>query len=95
MDNYEISPGCIKAARAIALEAEAILPCTCTEGFDAMQNSLDAQILAYSIGAERVRTGSVTFSREEMMKALEKVIDEAKSLIPMNGFMQGFFADYD
>ena len=64
-----------KVARTIALDAEAIL--ANAEGQFERNTNLDAQLLAYSISADRVRTGAIPFGKQEMMHALEQIIDEA------------------
>lgn len=63
-------------ARSIALDAEAIL--VDADGRFARNDNLDAQLLAYSISADRVRTGAVPFGRDEMMRAVEQAIEDAQ-----------------
>ncbi|SNY92617.1 hypothetical protein SAMN04515647_2888 [Cohaesibacter sp. ES.047] len=79
MVGYDRRAECSKAARAIALEAEAIPYCDCTDHYSAAHPNLDNTLLAYSIGADRVRTGAVPFGWDELMPAIEHVIDDAWS----------------
>ncbi|WP_319530267.1 hypothetical protein [uncultured Cohaesibacter sp.] len=79
MVGYDRQAECLKAARAIAMEAEALPNCDRQEIYSAAHPNLDNELLAYSIGADRVRTHVVPFSWEEMMPAIERVIEDAWS----------------
>ncbi|WP_316863447.1 hypothetical protein [uncultured Cohaesibacter sp.] len=65
-------------AREIAIDSEAILPLSYDlKEQTATQGTLDAQILAYSIGREKVRQGNVEFDFPVLMQAIEKIIEDA------------------
>ncbi len=71
-------PELLEAARSIALDAEAISSSTCTMDVEATFAELDTQILAYSIGRDRVRSGAVAYDYPLLMGAIEQVIAENK-----------------
>ena len=75
-------PELIAAARTIALDAEAITSCTCTMDIEAAFADLDTQLLAYSIGRDRVRTGALPYDYPTLMQAIEQVISQEKSVTP-------------
>ena len=69
-----------EVARAIALEAEAISPDAGFGDIEPAFAALDSQLLAYSIGRDRVRTGSVAYDYPILMQAIEQVIAQDKAL---------------
>nr|WP_321982270.1 hypothetical protein [uncultured Cohaesibacter sp.] len=79
MVGVDQDPELIEVARAIALDAEAISPSTCTMDVEPAFAALDTQLLAYSIGRDRVRTGAVSYDFPILMQAIEHVIAHEKS----------------
>ncbi|SFN50462.1 hypothetical protein SAMN04488056_101117 [Cohaesibacter marisflavi] len=79
MVGVDQDPELIEVARAIALDAEAISPSPCTMDEEPAFAALDTQLLAYSIGRDRVRTGAVSYDFPILMQAIEHVIAREKS----------------
>ena len=78
MIGYDRDAACHKAARTIAIEADAISACQQFPYNCDTSIQLDAQILAYRIGAQRIRAGQLSFEQAELHAALEHVMEEAR-----------------
>ena len=78
MVGVDQDPELFEVARSIALDAEAISSGIGTMEGEAAFAALDTQLLAYSIGRDRVRTGVVPYDFPILMQAIEHVIASEK-----------------